>query len=61
MQFVLVNGRLPGPQRFCTFCCEPMLDGYVREIATQLSYCGFKCYVDHCFDTATELEQVKAS
>jgi hypothetical protein len=37
-----------------------MLDGYVREIATRLSYCGFKCYVDHCFDAVAELEQVKA-
>ena len=34
MQFILVNGRSPRPQSFCTLCCEPIQDGYVREIAT---------------------------
>ena len=48
MQFILVNGRSPRPQSFCTLCCEPIQDGYVREIATRLSYCSIKCYVDHC-------------
>ena len=47
MQFILVNGRSPRPQSFCT-CCEAIQDGYVREIATRLSYCSIKCYVDHC-------------
>jgi hypothetical protein len=47
MQFVLVIGRPPCPQSFCTFCCEPIQEGYLREIATRLYYCGHECYVDH--------------
>lgn len=23
-------------------------ESYLRDIATQLSYCNHKCYVDHC-------------
>jgi hypothetical protein len=56
MQFILVNGRFPRPQSFCTLCCEPTQDGYVREIATRLSYCGIKCYVDHCIDATRAFE-----
>jgi hypothetical protein len=56
MQFVLVNGRSPRPQSFCTLCCEPIQQGYVREIATRLSYCGLNCYVDHCSDAARAFE-----
>jgi hypothetical protein len=56
MQFVLVNGRSPRPQSFCTFCCEPIQEGYVREIATRLAYCGLKCYADHCLRAALVFE-----
>jgi hypothetical protein len=56
MQFVLVNGRSPHPQSFCALCCEPILEGYVREIATRLPYCGHKCYVDHCLSAALAFE-----
>ncbi len=28
--FILVNGRSPRPQSFCTFCCELIQDSYVR-------------------------------
>jgi hypothetical protein len=48
MKFVLVNGRIPIPQSFCALCCEPIDDGYLREIATQLSYCDHQCYAGHC-------------
>src|SRR6476646_2157172 len=56
MQFILVNGRSPRPQCFCTWCCEPIQDGYVREIATRLCYCRTKCYVDHCMDATRAFE-----
>ncbi len=56
MQFVLVNGRSPRPQSFCTLCGEPIHEGYVREIATRLSYCGLRCYVEHCSDAARVFE-----
>ena len=26
MRFVLVNGRTPRPQSFCSWCCEPISD-----------------------------------
>jgi hypothetical protein len=48
MKFVLVNGRIPRPQSFCALCCEPIGESYLRDIATRLSYCEHKCYVDHC-------------
>jgi hypothetical protein len=48
MKFVLVNGRTPTPRSFCALCCEPIGERYLREIATRLSYCGPKCYIDHC-------------
>jgi hypothetical protein len=48
MKFVLVNGRIPRPQSFCALCCEPIGESYLREIATRLSYCGHKCYFNHC-------------
>ena len=48
VRFILVNGRTPRPRSFCALCCEPIGDSYLREIATRLSYCDHKCYVDHC-------------
>ncbi len=54
--FILVNGRSPRPQSFCTFCCEPIQDSYVREIVTRRPYCSVKCYVDHCMDTTRAFE-----
>jgi hypothetical protein len=47
MKFVLVNGRTPRPQSFCALCCETIGGSYLREIATRLSYCGHRCYLDH--------------
>ena len=47
MKFIVVNGRTPRPQSFCALCCEPIGESYLREIATRLSYCGHRCYVDH--------------
>jgi hypothetical protein len=34
MRFVLVNGRTPPPQSFCAWCCEPIGESYLRELAT---------------------------
>jgi hypothetical protein len=48
MKFVLVNGRTPRPQSFCGLCCEPIGMSYVREFATRLCYCDYKCYAGHC-------------
>jgi len=47
VKFVLVIGRTPCRQSFCVLCCGPIGVTYLREIATQLSYCGYNCYLDH--------------
>ena len=47
MRFVLVNGRAPLPQSSCAFCCQPIGNGYLRELTTRLSYCNQQCYVGH--------------
>jgi hypothetical protein len=39
MRFVLVNGRTPRSRSFCAWCCEPVGDSYLRELATRFSYC----------------------
>jgi len=44
MKFVLVNGRTPRPQSVCALCCEPLREGYLRELKTRLFYCDHKCY-----------------
>src|SRR5262249_19376051 len=48
MKFAWVNGRTPCPQSYCAQCCTPIGASYLREIATRLSYCNHKCYVDRC-------------
>jgi hypothetical protein len=47
MKFILINGRTPRVESFCTLCCEPIGETYLREIATGLSYCDHNCYVGH--------------
>jgi hypothetical protein len=47
MKFVLVNNRTPYPQSFCALCCEPIAETYLRDIATRLSYCDYRCYLGH--------------
>ena len=47
MKFILVNGRIPRLRCFCSLCCEPIGETYLREIATRLSYCDHTCYVGH--------------
>ena len=56
MKFVLVNGRTPRPQSFCTMCCEPIGESYLREIETRLSYCDHKCYLGRCMGTVPALQ-----
>jgi hypothetical protein len=62
MKFFLVNGRTPRPESFCALCCKPIGQGYLREIATRLSYCGRECYAGHCEVSPLALQyQAKAS
>ena len=48
MKFVLVNGRSPRAESFCALCCEPIGEGYVRELTTHLCYCNYACHLGHC-------------
>jgi hypothetical protein len=54
MRFIMVNGRTPRTQSACVLCEKPLSTGYLREIGTQLTYCNYRCYADHC-DSATQL------
>ena len=56
MRFVLVNGRAPRPQSSCAFCCQPIGSGYLRELATRLSYCNQQCYFGRSELNARALE-----
>ena len=56
MRFVLVNGRTPRAQSFCALCCEPIGAGYLREIATQLSYCDRGCYLGRAMRSIPALQ-----
>jgi hypothetical protein len=44
MKFILVNDRKPRQRPFCTTCCEPIQENYLRDIVTRLTYCGCACY-----------------
>jgi hypothetical protein len=62
MRFVLVNGRIPFRQSFCTLCSKPIGLSYLREIDTRLPYCDEKCYAEHCEGAVLALEDhAKAS
>src|SRR5262249_23260203 len=47
MKFILINGRTPRVESFCGFCCEPIGETYLREVATRLRTCDHTCYVGH--------------
>jgi hypothetical protein len=57
MKFVLVNGRTPTRRSLCALCCEPIGEGYLRDITTRLAYCDHRCYVGHHHIAAAALEQ----
>lgn len=58
MRFITVNGRTPCTQSACVLCEKPLSTGYLREIGTQLTYCSYKCYADHC-DSAIQLLETR--
>jgi len=57
MKFVLVNGRTPRPKPSCVCCFQPIEAGYLREIGTNLTYCGHDCYIGHCKSAFVLLEK----
>jgi hypothetical protein len=59
MRFIMVNGRTPCAKSVCVLCEKPISAGYLREIATHLTYCGHDCYADHC-DSAIRLLENRA-
>ena len=46
-RFIFINGRTPHQSAHCASCREPISDGYVREIATGLLYCDYRCSGRH--------------
>jgi hypothetical protein len=47
MKFVVMNGRTPRRQTRCALCWKPIRKGYLRALATRLSYSDHEYYVDH--------------
>ena len=43
MKFILVNGRSPRRESFCSLCYEPIGESYLRELTTRLSFCNYDC------------------
>jgi len=59
MQFILVNGRSPSPAVFLHVVLASLSRTVMCEkIATRLSYCSIKCYVDHCIDTNARFSKI---
>jgi hypothetical protein len=58
MRFVLVAGRTPTPQSFCTFCCDPIGDSYLRDVSTRLPYCDQICFAMHSENPAQVWESL---
>jgi len=56
-RFVLVNDRVPRNDAYCTMCCEPIEQGYVREAQTRLLYCDARCLAGHEKLSALTLER----
>jgi hypothetical protein len=56
MQFVLVNGRSPLPQSFCTLCCERIQGGLRSRSRDAAPYRGHKLYFDHGLNVALVLK-----
>jgi hypothetical protein len=57
MKFILVNGRTPRPECFCTLCCESIGESYLRDLSTRSSSCDHTCHPGHGWLTASALEQ----
>jgi hypothetical protein len=56
MRFIMVNGRTPRPRCLCVMCGQPIELSYLREIGTDLTYCGHGCYAEHCTSALLLLE-----
>jgi hypothetical protein len=44
MRFVWVNDRVSRKSSICAHCGVSLGTGYIRDIASQLPYCGYECY-----------------
>ena len=45
MKFVLVNDSPPRGSSTCTHCSKAIRAGYLRDLASRLPYCDYRCYV----------------
>jgi hypothetical protein len=43
MRFVLVNDRVPRESSICARCGALLATGYVRNVSSRRSYCGYAC------------------
>lgn len=56
MAFMIVNDRQPRADAYCGFCCEPIVDGYIREIGTRILYCCYEHYRAHVQSAVLAIE-----
>jgi hypothetical protein len=61
MKFVLVNGRTPRTPACCALCCGLIAEGYVRDVATGLSYCNHRCWVERRRALRVRQDRARAS
>jgi hypothetical protein len=44
MKFVLVNDGPPHGLSICARCSKAIQSSYLRDLASKLSYCDYRCY-----------------
>jgi hypothetical protein len=44
MKFVLVNDAPPRGSSTCRHCSNAIQAGYLRDLASKLPYCDYRCY-----------------
>jgi hypothetical protein len=44
MKFVLVNDSRPRGSSMCAHCSKAIRAGYLRDLASKLPYCKYRCY-----------------
>jgi hypothetical protein len=56
MRYIVVNDRHPREDACCGFCCEPIGEGYVRELGTRILYCDHTHYSAHVESSVLAIE-----
>jgi hypothetical protein len=44
MRFMIVSDRAPRTYSACARCAKPIVVGYLRELASGVTYCDYACH-----------------